>query len=267
LNQYPGPAKLALRAFGYDPVDASIAVVQGQITYEEFVMQKTSPENLAKITGIVTNDQDEPVSDVIIGLRFPYAYSMVNSEPLMSIKTETDGQYSFENLPITQYYLCITAPPGYAYASTTVTPAKGKTTIKDIKLYPNLSILIDYVYQEDANNYSFTNGDLRTGTLEWINGIEGVDFSEGRVEWYEPNSLRDIELRQSQNTLQFQVSYANGRNGFYDAGDVNFESVTEAAQTGYSTTAKPCVIGHTYVVRTYENKYAKFVVRSISGKK
>jgi hypothetical protein len=48
---------------------------------------------------------------------------------------------------------------------------------------------------------------------------------------------------------------------------VDFDSVTEAAQTGYSTTARPCVVGHTYVVRTYENKYAKFVVRSISVNK
>jgi hypothetical protein len=98
-----------------------------------------------------------------------------------------------------------------------------------------------------------------------LNGQGGIDFSDGKVEGYEPNSLRDIEMRQDQGKLKFQNFYVNGKNGFYDAGDVDFESITEAAETGYSTTAKPCIIGHTYIVRTYESNYAKFVVRSISG--
>jgi hypothetical protein len=48
---------------------------------------------------------------------------------------------------------------------------------------------------------------------------------------------------------------------------VDFESVTEAAENGYYTGTRPCVVGHVYVVRTYENNYAKFVVRSISVSK
>jgi len=133
---------------------------------------------------------------------------------------------------------------------------------KELKLYPNSCIVIDYVYQADGSS-TFTDGDSQEGTIEWTVGEGGIDFSDAKVEKYEPDSPRDIELRQDQNNLEFRVFYCRGRNGFYDAGDVDFESVEEVAEDGYHTTKKPCVIGHTYIVRTYEDKYAKFIVRRI----
>jgi hypothetical protein len=90
-----------------------------------------------------------------------------------------------------------------------------------------------------------------------------VDFSEGKVEGYEPDDLRDLEVRQDQGILRFRNFYVNGRNGFYDAGLVDFDSVVEANDIGYSTHEKPCLSGHVYVVRTYEeDNYAKFIVQS-----
>jgi hypothetical protein len=259
-----GPAKLILRAFGYDPIDATIAVLQGEITYAEFVMQKTVAENLATITGIVMDDQNEPFGGVKVYLTFPYAYSPVNGHPQMSTITEPNGRYSFENLSSTEYSLYIAATLGYAGVSNEVTPAKGKTTTLNLILYPNLKIAIDYVYQADGSR-DFNSGNLKAGTIEWANGSEGVDFSDGKVEGYEPESLRDIEMRQRQGELNFLIFYGNGQqNGFYDAGGADFNSVTKAAETGYYTDMKPCKIGHTYIVKTFENNYAKFVVKSIS---
>lgn len=99
-----------------------------------------------------------------------------------------------------------------------------------------------------------------------MNGSDGVDFSDGKVEGYEPNSLRDLEMFQDQGKLKFRISYANGQgNGFYDKGEVDFDSVIEAPVSGYSIDAKPVTVGHTYVVKTYENNYAKLIVNSISG--
>jgi hypothetical protein len=259
-----GPAKLILRAFGYDPIDATIAVLQGKITYAEFVMNKTPVDKLATITGIVTGDQNEPFGGVSVNLTFPYAYAVANGNPRMSTITEPNGRYSFENLSATEYDLYIAATSGYAGVSANITPAKGKTTIKDIKLYPNLKIVIDYVYQADGSR-NFTSGDLKKGSIKWANGSEGVDFSDGKAEGYEPESLRDIEMRQDQDVLKFQIYYGNRQqNGFYDAGDADFNSVTKAAETGYSMEMRPCIAGHTYVVKTYEGNYAKFVVRDIS---
>jgi hypothetical protein len=258
------PAKLILRAFGYDPIDASIAVSEGKITYAEFVMNKTPAESLSTITGIVTDDQGEPFGGVSVNLTFPYAYAVANEQPRISTITEPNGRYSFENLSATEYHLYIASTEGYAGVSTEVTPAKGKTTIKDIKLYPNLKIVIDYVYQADGSR-NFTGGGLKKGSIKWANGSDGVDFSDGKAEGYEPQSLRDIEMRQDQGKLNFQIFYGNGQqNGFYDAGDADFESVKEASETGYFMDMKPCKVGHTYVVKTFENNYAKFVVRSIS---
>jgi hypothetical protein len=263
---YPRPAKLMLRAFGYDPIDASVAVLQGEITYLEFEMHKTPDEDLSSVTGIVMNDQNEPFEGAVVHFSFPYASHGMNSEPYGSIITGADGKYSFEGLPAAAQSVVATAP-GYAYHSVHFTPAAGKTTTKDLKLYKNRGIIIDYVYQADGSR-SFAGGDIKTGTIEWVNGNDGVDFSDGRVKEYNYKAPRDIEMRQDQDTLKFQVFYVSSENenGFYDAGVIDFESLTEAAESGYSTMGKPCVIGHTYVVRTYEGNYAKFVVRSISGR-
>lgn len=260
-----GPAKLILRAFGYDPIDASIVVQEGKITYAEFEMKKTPAEELATITGIVTDDQNEPFGGVSVNLTFPYSYSVVNGNPRISATTEPNGRYSFENLSATEYNLYIAATSGYAGVSGGyITPAKGKTTIKNMQLYPNLKIVIDYVYQADGSR-DFASGDLKKGTLEWTaNGSYGADFSDGKAEGYESGSERDIGTRQNGDELNFYTFYYNGPAGFYDAGSVDFNSVTNAAESGYHTEMKRCKVGHTYIVKTFEGNYAKFVVRSIS---
>lgn len=265
-SQYPG--KLVLRAFGYKPIDASIAVSQGETTYFEFEMQKIPEEDLSSVAGIVTNDQNEPFEGAFVSLRPPNASHGSYSEPSNSITTGADGKYFFEGLSADKYSLVASAP-GYAYHSVMVKLSAGKTTAQDLKLYPNQGIIIDYVYQADGSR-SFIGGQLQTGTIEWVNGNNlGADFSKGRAVGYEPNSPRDIEMRQDQSALKFAIFYVNSEigNGYYDAGDVDFESFLEADVTSYLTGAKPCVVGHTYVVRTYEGNYAKFVVRSISESK
>ncbi len=265
-SSYPGPAKLVLRAFGYDPIDASIAVRRGQMTYESFVMHKTSPEDLSTVEGVVLNDQNEPFNGANVGLSFPYASHGMNNEPYRSVITGPDGQYSFKGLSSVEHCLVASAE-GYAYHSLRFTPSAGEAATKDLKLYQNRKIVIDYVYQADGNS-SFSDGNLKAGTVEWANGPDGMDFSEGKVKGCDHKSPRDLEMRQDQDMLRFQIFYCNGKgNGFYDAGEVDFESVTGAAENDYSIEARPCVAGHVYIVKTYENNYAKFIVRSISGSK
>ncbi len=256
-------AKLILRAFKYDPIDATIAVSEGKITYVEYVIQRTPAEKLATITGVVTDDQNEPFEGATVRLSFPYSSHGIGNTPERSVITDPNGQYSLKGLSVCEYTLVALAPD-YAYHHVTLTPSAGEITTKNLKLYPNLGIVIDYVYQADGSR-NFTGGSLKTGTIKWVVGGYGVDFSDGKAEGYEPESLRDIEMRQIQGKLNFDISYVNEKqNGFYDAGDATFESVKEAAETGYRTDMKPCKAGHTYVVKTYEGNYAKFVVRSIS---
>ena len=265
-NSFPKPAKLLFRAFGYDPIDASLAILHNQITYVEFEMHKTPAEKLGAVSGIILNDQNEPVEGALVYISFPFSYSVANGQPQMSMYTEPNGHYSFEGLSLTEHHLWVPSLLNYAGIAFEATPTAGKTIIANRKLYRNLSITIDFIYQPDGSR-SFKGETLKTGTLNWANGHEMMDFSEGRVKGYEPNSLPDLLMMQEQDKLRFVASYSNGQNGFYDAGDVDFDSITEDPEKGYSTNPKPCVIGHTYIVKTFENKYAKFVVVDISGTK
>lgn len=253
--------KIIFRAFGYEPNDMSIKILNGEITYLEFVMRKIPDDSSATVTGIIVNDQNEPFEGAHVSLSFPFPYLGTSNNPFKSYITGKDGQFSFTDLPAAKLSLDASSP-GYAYHSVEIKPAAGETVEQNLKLYKNQKIIIDYVYQADGNS-SFGGGEFQTGTIEWTNGQGGLDFSDEKVEGYEPKSLRDIELIQDQNNLKFKISYVSG-NGFYDAGAVDFDSVTEAAKSGYNITQQPCITGHVYVVRTYEKKYAKFIVRSIS---
>jgi hypothetical protein len=261
--------KLVLRSFGYEPNDVLIKILRGEITYVECLMQNTSPKKLGSITGIVVDDQNKPVEGASVSLSFPGANHGYRGDtgytyPHMEMTTGLDGKYSFEGLSSAEIYI-VASKSGYAFHQVKFNPPAGKNGEIDLKLYQHLKIIIDYVYQPDGS-CSFAGGNLQTGTIEWVNGNDGVDFSDGRVKGSDSKSPPDLNMRQDQDMLNFQIFYGNGQqNGFYEAGVVTLECFMEAAQTGYSSGKIPCLIRHTYIVRTYENNYAKFVVRSISG--
>ncbi len=263
-SRYAGSGKkFVLRAFGYDPIDASIKILDRQMTYLEFEMQRTPDENLASVTGTVVDENNEPFYNAHVSISFPFANHGMSNKPYMDIYTNQDGRFIFEGLSITEHGLLASAPE-YAYHSHGFTPTAGGIAVEDRKLYPDRWITIDYVYQADGSR-DFTSGDLQSGTIDWFNGHEGVDFSDGKVEECEHDSIRDIEMRQDQDVLKFDIFYVKGKNnnGFYDAGAVDFDSVSEANPTGYSTRRRLCLVGHVYVVRTYEEgNYAKFIVKS-----
>jgi hypothetical protein len=261
---------LSARALGYDPVDLTTALMKGQMTYFELVMNKTPEKDLAEVNGVVLNDQNEPFNGVKVNIAFPFSSHGTDSEPYRSVITGADGRYSFKGLSGEEHYITASAA-GYSFDSSNFAPYPGEKATRDMKLYRNLKIVIDYVYQADGSR-SFTEGNIKKGTIEWGNGPDGVDFSEGRVKGYDNNKMmRDLEMRQIHDTLRFQIFYSNGKNGFYDAGEKDFDSVIEAAESGYSgghmIGTGACIVGHVYVVKTYENNYAKFVVRSISVNK
>lgn len=268
-SSYAGSGKgFILRAFGYDPIDAAITILNGQMTYLEFVMTKTSPENLASVQGTVLDENNQPFNGAYVSLYFPFANHGSTGEeysyPHQELLTEQDGQYEFTGLSVCGYQL-VAGTSGYAYHGGTFTPPAGGTATANRKLYPNRRIIIDYVYQGDGSS-SFNTGDLQYGTIDWLNGDEGMDFSEGMLKccgWG-----RDLNMYQDQDVLKFKNFYSCGPNGFYDAGLVDFDSIAEAAATGYTNTAKLCLVGHVYVVKTYcepEPHYAKFVVITNEG--
>ncbi len=257
-----GPEKgFVLRAFGYDPIDASITILNKEITYVGFEMDKTPPDRLASIKGVVRDVHNRPVEGARIRISFPFAYGGPTPEKIT--QTDPNGEYSFEGLSGAEYYVRFDKS-GYASDSDRFTPPEGGTALKGLKLYPIHKIVIDYVYQADGSR-SFTSGNLQTGTIEWNLVKHGVvDFSEGQAK--RRGSSDDILLRQEQGVLKFDIFDERNGNGFYDAGAVPFDSVTEAAQTGYITRGRRCKVGHVYVVRTIEEgNYAKFIVKSLEA--
>ncbi|MFH1110576.1 MAG: carboxypeptidase regulatory-like domain-containing protein [Planctomycetota bacterium] len=266
-GSYAGPSRrIIVRAFSYDPLDAFVTILSGEMTFVELTIDRTPPEELSAVVGTVTDENADPLSGATVNLTFPFAKlgyeNGVYSDPRMEMMTGTDGLFEFDGLSGTEYSL-VASKTGYAYDSRLFTPPAGGTVPRDLRLYPNRRIHLRYAFQANGT-FDLGAGDLQTGFLTWLNGPAGVDFSEGRIEdlGYDHGDARDLEMVQTQDVLEFRVFFANGQNGFYDAGAVDFDSVTTAAAGGYSTSAKPVLVGHVYVVRTYDNKYAKFVVET-----
>lgn len=256
---------LAVRAFGYDPLDAPITVLTDEVTYADLMLMRTPSEQLSSVMGVVTDEDDQPFSDAKVSISFPFANFGIGSQgpsyPRREQTTGLDGRYEFTGLSDTAHSAVAWAP-GYAFHSGSFTPPPGETAVENRRLYPNRTIRIRYVHQRDGTR-NFTGGDLQVGTIYWLNGDGGVDFSEGRVEGYDWEDLRDLELRQYQDVLMFRVFYVTGRNGYYDAGAIDFDDLMEAAESGYGITTSPVLVGHVYVVHTYEeDQFVKFLVES-----
>ncbi len=253
-----------VRAFGYDPIDAELTVLDGQITYLDFVLSPTPIDLLASVEGIVTDENDLPFPGAPVVINFPFSNfggSSTNgySYPRMETVSASNGEYAFQGLSTTAHWL-ISSAPDYAFHLAVFTPPPGGIAIENRRLYPKRRITLTYVHQTDGSR-SFAGGALQTGTINWLVGSGGVDFSEGVVEGYEQNDLRDLEMRQDQDVLMFRIFYSTGHNGFYDAGAIDFDGLLEAAESGYSVSPRPCLVGHVYVVRTYEeDQYVKLLV-------
>lgn len=256
--------RVILRSFGYDPIDASVTILDGEMTYLEFEMMKTPPEDLAFVTGVVVDEGDYLFYGAHVSLTFPFANRGYRGNegytyPQMDMYTSIDGQYSFSGLSACEYTLTASAS-GYAYHTGKFTSPIGEVIERDRQLYPNRRIIIDYVYQADGSR-SFTTGGFREGTIDWLHGEGGLDFSDGQVKG--GGLGRDLNMRQIRDVLKFRNSYGCGGNGFYDAGAVDFNSVREAAEKGYRSSDKRCVVGHVYVVKTCDElNYAKFIVKT-----
>jgi hypothetical protein len=253
--------RLIARAFGYAPIDSSIDAQEGQITFTRFDMQRLPEDQLASITGVVLDADGEPFAGARVKVSFPHANYGMSNRPFLEMRTGADGAFAFDGLPSTELKV-LAASPGHAWDTHHFTPKSGEQLEVELALQATLRIVIKYVYQPDGSR-RFDTDSVRRGTIEWTAGRKGVDFSDGKVERYERESLRDLELRQKQKELFFRNVYLNGRNGFYDAGNISFDDLHAAEEAGYQALAQPCKAGHVYVVKTYEGHFAKFIVQRI----
>lgn len=128
------------------------------------------------------------------------------------------------------------------------------------------AITIDYEYS--LGNY-FT-GDVVKKGIVWRDNLVDLSqmkFSSGTVYVDQPTSNDDLCLINKEGGSFFSHRYyGSQQNGHYDLGEVPFESVDKIDETkAYKSRNDhtPCLLNHVYGVKTYDGKYAKFVVRKI----
>ncbi len=261
-KEYVGPRNFVFRAFGYDPLDQTIEALDGEITFTPVItLNKTPPDKLITISGIVYDASDERVEGAHVRVGFPMANFGVSGSCSKRQVTDSDGGFSFTDLSNTEMSLTA-SKDGFTYHSVRISPSTELNREIDLKLFPlKESIVIEYVYQSDGSR-DFVHGDIVSGTLEWEPKMGAVRFAEGRTrEGVEPIYNGDLALVEDQKGLMFRNFYSTL--GFLQMGSYHFESVIEAPERGYDTRPMPCINGSVYVVRTQkDDHYAKFIVRS-----
>ncbi len=251
--------RVTARAFEYESLDQRVKIRRNEITYLNLELKRLNPRLGGTIEGIVVNHDEVGVQGATVRLRFQGASS--RDEPADAYETEQEGKFVFKGLPAGEYSL-VASKRGMAYDRKLVSVERGKAQEVELYVSPPIEVSIDYVYQSDGSR-GFTDGGIQTGTVSWTYGRHGLDFSDGKVEGYEPDDLRDLELRQKEDVLSFAIFYSKGGNGVYDAGDVPFADVTEARKHGYQSRNITVLEDHVYVVKTFEGHYAKLIVKEI----
>lgn len=246
---------LAMRSFSYLPIDFRTNFPANTINYVAFEMERVPDNQLTTIQGTVTDQTGAPLAGVRIGLAFNLAASPGdNSKPVQAARTREDGGFSFSGLAPAAYRL-FANHPGRVHTGATVTTRSGAALQKNLTLFPLKSVTFDYVCQ-NAGMLDFTGGNLTRGTMTWDQSKQGIIFTSRK------DYASDLEGYQIGDQVGFSCVYGNGNgNGFYDAGAVDFDSITKAPGTGYSMRRQPCVVGHVYVVKTYDGHYVKLVVK------
>jgi hypothetical protein len=245
-----------VRAFGYDPTDLEVTITAGKVTWCEIVMAKTPPEKCRqRIEGLVTDEKDRPIRGAQVTLGFPGATR--GPTPSRTTTTDADGHYEFSNLGVMEFH--VAARRAQTYVGKQITPLGNEPARLNFKIYSDRMVSLDYVYQPDGTP-RFSDS-VRRGQLKWSVPGGGLLFASGELGRRYPDDLR-LEMNEGQ--LQFRHFYVNGTVGHYDAGRVEFDSVTEADPKACRGPNTNCVLGHVYVVHTYDGHYAKFIVRDIA---
>ncbi len=213
----------------------------------------------ATVKGTVTDEASLPVANVFTYLSSPRSGGYDAKTP--QTRTDAKGAYSIT-----------VADPADVAAIEVSSPKAGlegmwkKLTLNggdDVKVYVVLPAsrvaVVAYAFQPNGTR-DFTAG-VTAGTIKLKRPDFGFLFAKGSA--HATSAPDDLRLECQDGEWMFINFHVRNKNGFYDAGEVKLDSVKEAAEAGYTPRAKPCVVGHTYVVRTIEGKYAKFHVKSL----
>ena len=254
------------------PVMIKLPGMFGKVYFADIKLEQTPEDELVTISGQVwMDDYDRPAvgeTAYLCGpgsnfVAVPGGVFMLPGEGGSFRKTITDeeGRFSFDKvLP----FCSVRVGMGREYQSKADRSHWEQERI--FRYYRERDIEIEYVFQPDGSR-DFTKGDLepKTAILKAADFSHGFRFATGDMST-NGDHQRDIDYRDRYGTIGFHQVY-HGKRGFYDAGEVPFESVTEADANPdvYPRDLQPLPVklNHVYVVKTLGGKYAKFVVRKI----
>lgn len=256
--------KVLARAFSYVNVDQETKPAVDEITYIDIVMLPVPKPKQARIQGKVVDVDGRGIPGATIVLSFPMAYLGYRSDegytrPELRVKGRENGEFVFEGIGANTYDVGASTRETAVDHERIVTQ-EGSTSEVELYLSLPFRVLLDYVYQPDGSR-DFTSSTIKRGRIEWTPGGAGIDLSRGGIADCNVECEPDLALSQKDDEAFLRVTHIGDmRNGFFDAGEVTFDSVREAATSGYATAPRPCAEHHVYVIRTYEGNYGKFIV-------
>lgn len=258
--------RLQVRAFGYYPMDVGPQTARPN-TGVEIEMEPVTDSEMGQIQVKVVDENDRPLTGAVVSVSMTGANHGVGSYPQRQANTGADG-FADLSVPPGAACTCVANMPGYIYGfQSEVRVPSGEAIEVDLKLYRQrmYKVAIDYVFQ--------TNGTTNLSDAKCQRGVLNATTDLlGETRWLSfalPSDQRaryvaDLRLDQKEGQPVFDCFYGGPKqNGFQDVGEVDFQGLAEAPANGYSMAAKPCIARHVYVVRTYEGRYVKFVVKSI----
>jgi formylglycine-generating enzyme required for sulfatase activity len=212
----------------------------------------------AVCSGRITDEDGRPVYNAEVHISAGYVKK--------SVTTDMQGRYTMTVESPGSVRSVSVVPPRDSlldnnYKTVSIKPS---TAVQlDFILFQHRTVAIDYLYQPD-DSHDFA-GNVSRGTIVMRTGSSfgAAVFHQGKAE--QKGQPNDITVEVVADRLSFRCFYKSSKgNGFIDLGEVAFDGVTQAPETGYSMSERPCLVGHVYVVRTYDGKYAKFAVKKIA---
>ena len=213
----------------------------------------TPPPGGAIVQGRVVDEDGHPVSFATISLsgkNNPY-----------TARTDPQGSYSLTIDDASRITAIVAFSSGSVEGDRRRFALQAGSRVEvNFTLLARRVVELDYVFQPDGSP-NFHAGKPISGTITLRRPDIGIIFANGSTH---KSATDDLRWEVVDGVLTFRCFYGSSkRNGFYDAGAVPLASIATAADNAFRMIESPCLVGHTYVVRTYDGQYAKFFVRSM----
>ncbi len=253
-------------ALYYNQLEIQLDLNENEGKRKDIILKKTPDLEKTTIQGVILDEQNNPVKDIEISIRNcldPWNGFKIDA------KTDEKGYFSFPPLTVQSYQVFI-MHEYYKPQWFRLDPVKDKKQCyqygnvvqqkpsdpMNLMLYWNNRIVIDYEFSS-TNNFSGTK--IERDFM--VHGNTEIDFKNQQL-----TSTGDIRLLHFPDTV-FGVSHSNGKNGFYDAGEVPFDSVKSIDKSKIEVSQVKVLLNHVYCVYTTNDTCIKFMVKKIEKNK